>query len=131
MNDFDLADGFLFIAPALFLIAFLALWPYIYIRIKRGSNQFLFVSAFFGTVVITTALLQAIALPFGIFMIKLYPQFQAQGIGGYLEPFISIFEFIADWWVILVYPSLYLFLPPMLHRRYEVFRLTSAGKGRS
>ncbi|MDK9558262.1 hypothetical protein QQF73_11580 [Marinobacter sp. M216] len=103
----------------------LALWPYFFIRFKKGENQFLFVSAFYGAMVVTSALLSAIAFPIGVFLVKLLPQLDILGLADHLQPFVQICEAIADWYFVLIFPVLYLALPPLLDRRYEVFSLTS------
>ena len=110
----------------LLIVPVFALWPYFFIRYKKGENHFLFVSAFYGALAVTTALLSAIAIPLWIFLAKLVPQFEVFGWAGYLEPFIQVCEAIADWYWILIFPGLYFALPPLLYRRYAVFRLTSS-----
>lgn len=103
----------------------LALWPYFFIRFKKGKNHFLFVAAFYGVLVVTGALLSAIALPFGIFLVKLLPQLEILGLAGHLKPFVQVCEVIADWYWIVLFPILYVALPSLLYRRYGEFRLTS------
>jgi len=112
----------------LFLFAItppVALWPYFFIRFKKGRNHFLFVAAFYGVLVVTGALLSAIALPFGIFLVKLAPQLEALGLADYLGPFIEVCEVIADWYLVVLFPVLYIATPSLLYRRYREFRLTS------
>lgn len=100
----------------------LAFWPYMYIRFKKGCNHFLFVSAFFGMMVMTVFLLSAIAAPFALFLVKLLPQLQQNGVAMHLDPVIGVFETIGEWYAILLFPVLYLALPPLLYRRYGIFR---------
>lgn len=105
--------------------AIFSLWPYFYIRFKKGKNHFLFLSAFYGVLLVTAALLSVFLSPFAIFLVKLVPQFEALGWAVYLEPFVLVCEAIADWYAVLLSPVLYFALPPLLYRRYGVFRLTS------
>ncbi len=126
MSDLEL-DTFM----SFFIEPLLVLWPYFFIWFKKGGNKFLFVSAFFGILLVTGMLLTAIAFPFGIFFIKIAPQLEASAVGKYIEPLISLSNVVQSWWFIAIFPVLYFVLPFLLYRKYEVFNLTSAGKGRS
>jgi len=97
----------------------------LFIRLKKGQDHFLFVAAFYGALVVTGVLLSAIALPFGIFLVKLLPQLEVLGLTEYLKPFVHVCEVIADWYWVVLFPILYVALPPLLYRRYGGFRLTS------
>lgn len=104
----------------------LALWPYLYIRFRKGEHPFLFVSAVFGAMFVTHLLLSAIVLPIYILLVKFIPQLEVMGMAQFLAPLIGVSEVVASWYFIVIFPVLYFALPPLFYRRYDVFRAAEA-----
>lgn len=99
-----------------------AVWPFIYVSLKRGVNKLLYVCACMGLVVLTFILLTVFAFPFGIFLIKIAPSLSVQGLVENLGVVFSIYSFIADWHAVVIYPLIYLLSPMLIYRRYAIFR---------
>lgn len=97
------------------------LFPLVYILYKRVSNKLFFLSACIGFYTLIELLLIVMALPIGIFLVKIAPQLAEQDQITYLLPLLTISEFIQEWWFYLFHLVLTVLLPLIIYRRYELF----------
>lgn len=105
---------------AIVLAAF-SLWPYAYIRLKRGNNRFLFTASSIGVVFLTWALLHMVLMPVTVFCLRLSGALVERGVGaaGLLDAGMDAFD---TWGVLVLFVPLYVVMPKLLFRRYAVFR---------
>lgn len=96
-------------------------FPFGYIFYKRIKNKSLFVASIIGFYFLIEALLMTLFFPAGIFMVKVVPQLAEQGQVIYIIPLLYIFDFIQEWWFVLLHPVLSVALPMAVYRRYSLF----------
>jgi len=108
------------------IIVLFGLWPFGYICLKRGKNRCIFILSAIGITFCIALLVQGMLSPFGLFAVKILPQLEEIGIIGFeIAKYIrGSIDVVVDWYWIILMP-VYIILPPLLARRYEIFGLTS------
>lgn len=96
-------------------------FPYIFILKKKGINKFIFVSSCIGGATLIIGLLCIFSLPFTLLMMKAIRQLAVDGKIDYILPLLKIFEFIHEYYMVIVYPLLNITLPILIYRRYQFF----------
>ncbi|WP_049628933.1 hypothetical protein [Cellvibrio sp. pealriver] len=116
-------NGAVFEELLLYLFIFLLLlFPFMYIFLKKGKNKFLFCSSCIGAMAIVFCAIYAFALPFAIVFIKVIPQLAEYGHIENILPILRFAEFIQTYHFIVLFPLLYVALPILIFRRYNLFK---------
>ena len=105
--------------------ALLMLYPYFYIKWKKGKNEILFVSSCIGFVILIQALTYAFSLPFMVFTEKFVPSFAEAGHILYLLPLLHVYDLIETYFTIIPLLLFYMILPPIIYRRYLFFQCSA------
>lgn len=119
---FEFKPDYLVLLPLLFVYS----WPLAFAYTQGVGSKLKFVASVFALYALLNVLLAFIYLPLKLFLTELVPQIASTSVelgrGFYLEPFVAVVDFVADWVVVLT-PLLLLVLPVLLYRRFEVFHL--------
>lgn len=108
----------LFFGPVLLATPFI--WPFVYIKLRKGNNTLLFVSMSVGFMALIGAMLEILVYPIEIYMRHFYPQLKATDIQT-LDWLASISNFLDSYYWAIVIPPIYFLVPVFVYRRYKSY----------